>query len=557
MRQLSALNCVGEMVFVWMDLPTALRMTPIIPSRLDRRAFLKAAAFGAALLSSTSLSRLAFAQQPEQPTDFDFDILTADMRARAATAFDASMPDLPPLYSGLDYDSYRMIQFDAARARWLDNNSGFQVHAFPMGWLFPQPVGIHEVFEGKSLPFDFSSDDFHFYDAQMKAQAADTPFPGIAGVRLNFPLNRADKMDELVSFLGSSYFRALGRDNIYGLSARGLAINSWGSGPEEFPRFSNFWLERPTEGQPLVMYASLEGPSVTGAYRFEITPANPERQETTIDITARLFFRADIAEIGIAPLTSMFLFAETNRSAFDDYRPQVHDSNGLIVERDGGEVFWRPLNNTPAIGNSYLWENNPRAFGLYQRDRNFETYQDAGAHYERRPSARIEPVGDWGQGHVRLIEAPSRLEAEDNVVAFWIPADPIKAGDEREFHYRLIWGDLSPKDDAALAHVVETRAGQGGVSGVENDAKLRKFVIDFAGGELTDMPVDAALDVVATASAGEIVSTAFSRIDANGAWRLALDVLIEDVAPVELKANVVSSGQAITETWLYQWRGQA
>jgi len=531
-------------------------MTPILSYRLDRRALFKAAAVSAALLSSTSLTSIAFAQDAEA-TAFDFDSLTADMRALAAKPYVAGTTELPPLYAALNYDTFRKIQFDPTHARWLDNNSGFQVHAFPMGWLFKEPVGIHEVFEGKSLPFNFSNDDFMFYDADMKAQAATEAFPGIAGVRLNFPLNQPDKMDELVSFLGSSYFRALGRGNIYGLSARGLAVDSWMAGPEEFPRFSNFWLERPTEGQPLVMYASLESQRVTGAYRFEITPANQDRQETTIDITARLFFREDIGEIGIAPLTSMFLFAETNRSAFDDYRPQVHDSNGLIIERDGGEVFWRPLNNTAALGNSYLWENNPRAFGLYQRDRSFETYQDAGAHYERRPSARIEPVGDWGQGSVRLIEAPSRLEAEDNIVAFWIPADPVKAGDEREFHYRLIWGDLSPKDDAPLAHVVETRAGQGGVSGVENDAKLRKFVIDFAGGELTNMPEEAALDVVATASAGEIVSTAFSKIAANGVWRLALDVMIEDVAPVELKANVVSSGRAITETWLYQWRGQA
>ncbi|MGV3490826.1 MAG: glucan biosynthesis protein [Devosia sp.] len=507
-------------------------------------------------MSSTAFTPFALAQeQASEP--FDFDVLTASMRELAAQPFAAVVPELPPLFANLTYDGYRKVQFDAERARWLDNNSGFQVHAFPMGWLFKEPVGVFEVADGQAKPFGFSNADFQFYDADMKAEAETAEFPGVSGVRLNYPLNQSDKMDELVSFVGSSYFRALGRGNIYGLSARGLAINSWVQGPEEFPRFSNFWLERPTEGQPLVMYASLEGPSVTGAYRFEIIPATPERADTTIDITARLFFREDIGEIGIAPLTSMFLFAETNRSDFDDFRPQVHDSNGLIVERDGGEVFWRPLNNTPALGNSYLWENNPRAFGLYQRQRDFESYQDAGAHYERRPSARIEPVGDWGQGHVRLIEAPSRLEVEDNIVAFWIPADPIKAGDEREYRYRLVWGDLMPADDAPLAHVVETRAGQGGVSGVANDPKLRKFVIDFAGGELADMPADAALDVVATASSGEIVSTAFSRIDANGAWRLALDVLTDDAPTVELTANVVSSGRAITETWLYQWRGQA
>lgn len=529
-------------------------MTPTPPHRLGRRAFLQTAAAAAALLSTTSLTRLALAQEPEP---FDFDVLTARMAKKAAEPFNAAVPELPKLFASLDYDSYRMIQFDPQHARWMDNNSGFQVHAFPMGWLFKEPVGVFEVAGGKALPFDFSSADFHFYDAAMRTEASEEPFPGIAGIRINYPLNVAGKMDELVSFLGSSYFRALGRHNIYGLSARGLAINSWQSGPEEFPRFSSFWLERPSEGKPLVMYASLEGPSVTGAYRFEITPPSDKQQETIIDVTARLNFRADIGEIGIAPLTSMFLFAETNRSRFDDYRPQVHDSNGLIVERDGGEVFWRPLNNTEQLGNSYLWENNPRAFGLYQRDRSFETYQDAGAHYERRPSARIEPVGDWGQGHVRLIEAPSRLEAEDNIVAFWIPAEPVRAGDTREFHYRLIWGDLMPSDDTPLAHVVETRAGQGGVSGVVNDEKLRKFVIDFAGGPLREMPPDATLDIVATTSAGEIVGSALSRIEANGAWRLALDVLLEGAGPVELSANIVSSGRTISETWLYQWRGQA
>lgn len=524
------------------------------PSRgLRRRAFLQAAAAAAALLSTTSLTRVAFAQSEA----FDFDVLTERMRALAAEPFDAAVPELPPLFAALDYDGYRMIQFDPRHARWIGEAAGYQVHAFPMGWLFREPVGVYEVSGGAAHPFDFGTDDFVFYDEDMAAEAAAEPFPGVAGFRLNFPLNRKGVFDELVSFLGSSYFRALGRGNIYGLSARGLAIDSWLDRPEQFPRFSAFWLERPQPGAPLVVYASLEGQSVTGAYRFEITPPADDRQETIMDVTARLFFRADIAEIGIAPLTSMFLFAETNRSAFDDYRPQVHDSNGLIVERETGEVFWRALNNSGTLGNSYLWENNPRAFGLYQRDRSFETYQDAGAHYERRPSARVEPVGDWGQGSVRLIEAPSRLEAEDNIVAYWIPADPVKAGAEREFHYRLIWGDLMPQDDAQLAHVVETRAGQGGFSGVENDKALRKFVIDFAGGELRAMTPDTLLDVVATADGGEIVGSTLSQVEANGRWRLVLDVRIEGDGPVELKANVASNGRSISETWLYQWRRQA
>lgn len=197
----------------------------------------------------------------------------------------------------------------------------------------------------------------------------------------------------MISFLGASYFRALGRDNIYGLSARGLVMNSWIDVPEEFPRLSEFYLEKPTATGPVTIYAALDSASVTGAYRFVITPASDTAQETTIDVTARLNFRTDVKELGVAPLTSMFLYAETNRGGFDDYRPQVHDSNGLLVERESGEIMWRALNNSTALGNSYLAETNPCAFGLYQRGRDFETYQDAGAHYERRPSLRIEPTG--------------------------------------------------------------------------------------------------------------------------------------------------------------------
>lgn len=523
-------------------------------SRPSRRTFLKAAAAAAAaLLSSTSFTP-AFSQNPA----FTFDVLTERMRARAAEPFDATVPALPEAYAALNYDGYRKVQFDVTKARWAKDAAGYEVHAFPLGWLYKEPVQIAEVVDGEARPFDFSLADFTVYDDVIAPAAKDEPFPGVAGFRINYPLNKPGAMDELVSFLGASYFRALGRGNIYGLSARGVALNSWVEGPEEFPRFSEFYLERPQPGQPLVAYAALEGPSVTGAYRFEITPGSDAAQETVMDVTARLFFRADVQELGIAPLTSMFLFAEANRGGYDDYRPQVHDSNGLLIARDDGEVYWRALNNTPALGNSYFWENNPRAFGLYQRGREFETYQDAGAHYERRPSLRVEPKGDWGQGSVRLIEIPAKLEAEDNIVAFWVPSEPAKAGTEREFGYRLIWGNLDPDKDDALAHVVDTRGGKGGFSGVESDTGLRKFVVDFKGKALDDVEdPNRPFDVVAAATGGRVVSSTVSRVEANGVWRLVLDVMIESEAPVELKAYLVGGGKRVTETWLYQWRGQA
>lgn len=523
---------------------------------LRRRTFVQGL-FVSALLASTALAGPARAATPMSGA-FDFDSFSNRMRDLAGVPYVAPEPMASPFYEGLDYDGYRRVQFNPKKAKWLDSPAGYQVHGFPMGWLFKEPVTVFEIVDGDAHSIAFGAEDFtYFFEGEKRQEAAAAPFPGVAGMRINYPLNQPDKADELVSFLGASYFRALGRDNIYGLSARGLLINSWRDGPEEFPRFSEFYLEKPKDKGPLKLYAALESPSVTGAYRITIDPASESRQETVMEVTARLFFRADVAELGIAPLTSMFLFAETNRAAFDDYRPQVHDSNGLLFEPATGERFWRPLNNTPALGNSYLWDSSIKAFGLYQRGRDFETYQDAGAHYERRPSLRVEALGDWGEGSVRLIEIPSRLEADDNIAAFWIPVGPIVAGDEREFSYRLTWGDLKPDPNDVLAHVAETRTGQGGVSGVENATTLRKFVIDFAGGDLARMAPDSEFDIAATVSAGAITSTSFSRIEANGMWRLVLDVDTIGQSVIELRASVSTGGRALTETWIYQWRGEA
>ncbi len=525
----------------------------------NRRAVLFGAGAAIALISTTSLTSFAFAQgEPVEALPFDFDSFTARMKDLAGTAYEPVTFTLPESFNGLDYDAYRRIQFRPDHGVWAALGIGYQVHAFHPGWLFKEPVKLFEIKDGLAEPVIFGSADFDYHDAAVEEAVAGEVFPGVAGLRINYPLNSPDKVDELVTFLGASYFRALGRDNVYGLSARGLLMNSWLDIPEEFPRFSEFYVERPSvAGGPLVVYAALESASVTGAYRFVITPASNAAQETVMDVTARLNFRSDVKELGIAPLTSMFLFADANRAGFDDYRPQVHDSNGLLIERETGEIMWRALNNSPALGNSYLWENNPKAFGLYQRGRDFETYQDAGAHYERRPSLRVEPAGNWGQGSVRLIEIPAKLEADDNIGAFWIPAEPALAGQSREFGYRLIWGDLNPEINSDLAYVAETRSGQGGVSGVENAVSLRKFVVDFAGAALADISAETPPDVVATVSGGVAQHTALSRIDANGAWRLVFDVETDGTAPLELRAYLVGSGRQLTETWLYQWRPAA
>ena len=522
---------------------------------LTRRGLLSVLGGAALLHCSTILSSPARAQDAATPPEdagapFDFDILTEQMRALAAQPHQPA-PKAEGFFTGFDYDDYQSVQFDPARARWSGEDAGFQVHAFHLGWLFAEPVQLFELTDGTARPMVFSTDDFRYFDRVAGRVPEHDPLPGVAGFRLNAPLNSPDRFDEVAAFLGASYFRALGRGNAYGLSARGLALNTGLGGPEEFPRFSRFWLARPAPfATEVTVFAALESASCTGAYRFVIRPG----AETVFDVTARLFFRSEVDEMGIAPLTSMFLFSEKNRADFDDYRPNVHDSDGLTIHRADGDVIWRPLNNPPRLSESRFVETSPRAFGLMQRDRAFDSYQDASAHYERRPSLLVEPVGDWGKGAVRLVEIPTELEVNDNIVAFWVPQARPQPGQMREFSYRLRWGALAPEPGADLAHVHETRAGAGGVSGVENTDGTRKFVIDFAGGLLSQLRGDAEIEAIATITGGKIVVQTLSRIDDIGVWRLVLDVLPEKAgATVEMGAHIAGFGRKLTENWLYQW----
>lgn len=523
---------------------------------LPRRSFLSGIGSTGILLCSTGLIGVALAQtEPATPDSatagepFDFDRLTEEMRALAA-ADPVTAERVEGFFTDFTYDDYQAIQFNPKQARWAGADAGFHVHAFHLGWLFAEPVRLFEVEAGVARPIVFNTDDFLYYDRVKDRVPAHEPLPGVAGFRLNAPLNRADLFDEVVAFLGASYFRAVGRGNAYGLSARGLALNTGLGQPEEFPRFSRFWLEKPAPfAREVTVYAALESESCTGAYRFVIRPGT----NTEMDVTARLFFRAEVDQMGIAPLTSMFLFSEKNRAEFDDFRPNVHDSDGLAIHRRDGDRIWRPLNNPPRLSESWFVEDSPRAFGLMQRDRSFESYQDAAAHYERRPSVLVEPLGDWGRGAVRLVEIPTDLEVNDNIVAFWVPEAKPVPGEMQEFAYRLHWGALPVDPAADIAYVKETRAGAGGVSGVENTDGTRKFVVDFAGGMLAALPGDAEVEGVVTIAGGKIAVQTLSKIEGLEIWRLVIDILPEADATVELVAHIAGYGRKLSENWLYQW----
>ncbi len=528
------------------------------PSRLytpSRRSFLRSGLSAAAIAAVLPLQAARLAAQdataaaPGTEEPFDFDSLIARAKAMAASDYEPVAPLGAP-FSELDYDAYRNIQFKEDSALWAGPGAPAVLHAYHPGWLFDTTVQLFEVAEGRARPLVFSTDDFNYYGNAAEALPAGTDLPGVAGFRLNAPLNAPDRYDEVVSFLGASYFRALGAGNRYGLSARGLAVNTATSEAEEFPMFTAFWLERPAPGDTQIrFYALLDSQSVVGAYSFVLSAG----ETTTMDVTTDLFFRNDVAQLGIAPLTSMYLFGPNDRGSFDDYRERVHDSEALVINT-GDKVLYRVLNNPPQLANSYFGTPSPQSFGLVQRHRGFDDYLDAGAHYEMRPSLMVQPLDDWGTGNVRLIEIPSELEANDNIVAFWIPAGDFKGGDEKRMSYRLLWGAEPAGASSDLAQVSRTLAGNGGVGGLKPRTDRRKFVIDFEGpalGEpIEDSPVSAHVDVVG----GTLTQEVLQKVDGHDhMWRLVLEVAADNNATVELRAFLGAEDKPLTETWVYQW----
>jgi glucans biosynthesis protein len=481
---------------------------------------------------------------------FSYDLLTERMRDAATRPYAEPTMELPDVIAKLTYDQYKQIAFRPERALWGDTKSLFRLETFQMGWLFKTPVRLFEIDDGAATPIIFTGEDFDYRPPLNPLDFKDLKMSGVAGFRLHFPLNRPDVFDEVMVFQGASYFRALGRNSVYGLSSRGIAIDTATEKAEEFPIFTEFYIERPTpDASELTVFAAMEGPSITGAFQFRIVPG----EDTITDVTARFFFRADIKQIGIAPMNSMFLFGESNHYVFDDYRLQVHDSDGLEIVEKSGRQFWRALNNPVALANSFFGEQSPHSFSLLQRQRDYAAYEDAEARYERRPSLRVEPAGDWGQGNIQLVEIPTDLEQNDNIVAYWTPAQPAKAGGSLEMAYRLLWGDLH-RADAALGLAVATRTGVGGPSGIKNEAGLRKFVVDFAGGLLGDLPADTKVEAKTNVAGGEIVGSTVFKVEASNSWRLAFDVRPAGAAPMELSSYLQFGDRVLTETWQYQWR---
>jgi glucans biosynthesis protein len=476
-------------------------------------------------------------------TTFGFDDVTAVARGIAAKPYKAPVDRLPQELRDLDYDALRDIRFKTDEALWRHEKLPFELMFLHMGRGLREPVTIHTIDQGQVRPVKFDPELFTY--GRNKIDLQKLRDIGFAGFRVHYPINGPTYKDEVLVFAGASYFRALGKNQTYGLSARGLAVDTAGPGGEEFPHFSEFWIEKPKRGaNALTIYALLESRRVAGAYRFVVTPG----VETVMQVTARIFPREAIAKLGIAPLTSMFTFGE-NQPGRDDYRPEVHDSDGLSIDTGTGEWIWRPLVNPRRLLTTSFAATNPKGFGLMQRDRQASNYEDPESLFERRPSLWVEPIGAWESGRVELVQIPSPDETNDNIVAYWVPNQPVVAGKPIEMSYRLRWAMQGPLP-TGKAWVVQSRRGRGYVKAPDGDIN---FIVDFDGPVLRALGAEPKLDaVVSVDSNAELRERNLYRNQVSGAWRMTVRVKRADASkPVEMRAFISQDGKSLSETWSY------
>jgi periplasmic glucans biosynthesis protein len=476
---------------------------------------------------------------------FDFNNVAKQAKDLAASSFSKPEGNLPKEISNLDYEQYKDIRFRPEKSIWRSQKLPFELAFFHEGYAFDQPVKINEI-NGQSVrEIRFDPNDFDF--GANKVDPRKMRSLGFAGFRVHFPLNTNKYKDEVLSFLGASYFRGLGKDQTYGLSARGLAIDTGLSSGEEFPRFTEFWIERPkANDKELTIYALLNSRRVTGAYRFVLKPG----VDTTVDVKAQLYLRENVSKLGLAPLTSMFLHGDNQRSQVDDYRPEVHDSDGLSVASGTGEWIWRPLVNPKRLLVTSYSLSNPAGFGLMQRDRDFASYQDLDAHYEKRPSAWVQPKGNWGNGRVELVQIPTPDETNDNIVAFWVPETSPKVGQPFNLEYTLSWQKDAEKRPP-LSWVTQTRRGLGVLK--KTDDNSIGLVVDFEGPVFKKLSDKVQPEgVVSADDNGKVLDTKVERNDATGGWRMTVRVRRnEDNKPVELRGFLRGGSTTLSETWSY------
>ncbi|MCL2893523.1 glucan biosynthesis protein D [Brenneria tiliae] len=534
---------------------------------MNRRLFLKASmalAAGCGIPAlATVFPRAALAAGEQiadgNATPFSFSLLKKMAADRARQPYNGQSAALPPTLAKLTPQAYNDIRYDAGHSLWNSlENRQLDVQYFHVGMGFTRPVRMFSIDSANNTAREihFRPELFDYTGAGVDvSQLEGKDDLGFAGFRV-FKAPELTQRD-IVSFLGASYFRAVDSTYQYGLSARGIAVNTYTSQPEEFPDFVAFWFEQPAAGATsFTVYALLDGPSATGAYRFVI---DCEAERVVMDIEKQLHARKDIQQLGIAPMTSMFSCGNHERRMCDTIHPQIHDSDRLAMWTGAGEWICRPLNNPQKLRFNTYQDNNPKGFGLLQTDRDFDNYQDVIGWYHKRPSLWVEPVGRWGKGAVTLMEIPTTGETLDNIVCFWHPETPIKAGSEYNYRYKLYWSADAP-ERTPLARVHATRTGMGGfpegwAPGEHYPAQwARRFAVDFVGGDLKSA-APRGIEPVITLSDGQAKNIEILYVEPFDGYRILFDwyPTSEKNDPVDMRLFLRSQGETLSETWLYQY----
>ena len=459
----------------------------------------------------------------------------------------AASPYAPPRLAAsetlpkLDYDQYRNIVFRHDRTFWEDAPFPFQMQLFHTGYLYREPVHIHIVEDGRARLLDYDRSLFHFGPAEEQVEIP--PDAGYSGLRLHAPGSNSDIYQEFAVFQGASYFRSRAQNQVYGLSARGLSINTVQPGGEEFPAFRAFWVEKPApDAETITLYALLDSKSVSGAYRFVIN----HKHDTVMEIECELYPRSELTYFGIAPFSSMYFHSPADHTRWDDFRPRVHDSDGLLIHTGTDDWIWRPLITGGPILYSAFSDKSPRGFGLMQRERSYEAYQDINAGYDKRASAWVEPLSDWGEGTVDLVELPTNNEYADNIVAFWRPAEAMRPGKSYNYRYRLSWvEDLPVKRNIAAIH--NTRAGKGLAP------NSRYFIFDLTGGDLYAEAVTEYWDYEVTASTGLIWAYTVGPNPYVNGKRISVEFRPDGKKQADISFQISQSGKPLSERWVYRW----
>lgn len=529
-------------------------MPPIEPVR--RRAVLQSAAgvigslpflpvLGSAALAADPSLKLGRAEP------FSFEALIDRARRMAAQPYAPPPRPAPEVVQRIDYDAHGKLRFKPEYALFGDGPGVYPVTFQFLGGFFPKTVKMHVV-DGNEAREIVYSPEYFTVGEDSPARELPPDANGFAGLWIQESRQQGDwkKREPWATFLGASYFRAVGELGQVGMSARGIALNVASGIPEEFPDFVAHWISPAmSEGEPVILHSLLDGPSISGAYRFKLH----RTKGVMMEIEKHLFLRQDIERLGIAPLTSMFWYGEYGREKIADWRPEVHDSDGLAIWNGAGERLWRPLNNPTRIFHTSYLDNNPKGYGLIQRDRNFDHYLD-GVGYDRRPSTWVEPIGDWGRGMVQLVEIPTDDEIHDNIGAYWLAEKPTKAGDALTYSYKLHWvadQPYFPWDQ--LAHVTATRMGRGGQPGKPRPRGVYKFQVEFMGGKLGELPFGVLPEPVIWVARGTTSLVQMEAVpdDVPGHWRLFFDLTVEGEEPVDMRVFLRQGDKVLSENWIW------